>query len=261
MRWLTNFYDFRFKGTATAGIGIHPTKAWLSQLVNFKNAIWTWGRTICNKILFLTLKKCHAMKAESTAMTQRPRDRVPSGSMLALTDPRRPDRANPPTNFWWSRFLTALAWSTSTGLPLDRQSTRNTMLMFSGSSGRDSVGRDQQSSNRVSGISIRTMHQSITPSLSQTIWPRWASRQFITLPIVQTLHPLTSGYSLSSRKNLEAFIMRQLRRWKRLWGRSLTGSHKRTPMGPSRSCWNGTSALQPEEITSKGTRVFCVYYQ
>ena len=25
MRWLTNFYDFRFKWTATAGIGIHPT--------------------------------------------------------------------------------------------------------------------------------------------------------------------------------------------------------------------------------------------
>ena len=43
MRWLTNFYDFRFKLTATARIGIHPTKAWLSQLVNFKNAIWTWG--------------------------------------------------------------------------------------------------------------------------------------------------------------------------------------------------------------------------
>ena len=37
---------------------------------------------------------------------------------------------------------------------------------------------------------------------------------------------------------------------------------KRTSMGPSRSCWNGTtSALQPEEITSKGTRVSCVYYQ
>ena len=33
MRWLTNFYDFRFKWTATAAIGIHPTKAWLSQLV------------------------------------------------------------------------------------------------------------------------------------------------------------------------------------------------------------------------------------
>ena len=53
--WLTNFYDFRFKSTPTAGIRIHPTKAWLSQMVNFKNAIWTWGhfrKTICNKILF-----------------------------------------------------------------------------------------------------------------------------------------------------------------------------------------------------------------
>ena len=60
MRWLTNFYDFSFKWTATAAIGIHPTKAWLSQLVNFKNVIWTWGhfrRTICNKILFLNLEK------------------------------------------------------------------------------------------------------------------------------------------------------------------------------------------------------------
>ena len=93
--------------------------------------------------------------------------------------------------------------------------------------------------------------------LLQTIWPRWVSRQFLSLPIVQTLLPMTFGYSLSS----EAVVMRQLRRWKRLWWRSLTCSHKRTSMGPSRSCWNGTSALQPEEITSKGTIVSCVYYQ
>ena len=72
------------------------------------------------------------------------------------------------------------------------------------------------------------------------------------------LLPVTFGYSPSS----EAVVMRQLRRWKRLWRRSLTRSHKRSSMGPSRSCWNGTaSALQPEEITSKGTRVSCVYYQ
>ena len=39
-------------------------------------------------------------------------------------------------------------------------------------------------------------------------------------------------------------------------------THKRISMGLPRSCWNGTtSALQPEEITSKGTRVSCVYYQ
>ena len=56
--------------------------------------------------------------------------------------------------------------------------------------------------------------------------------------------------------------MRQSRRWKRLWRRSVTRSHKRISKGPSRSCWNGTtSALQPEEITSKGCRVSCVCYQ
>ena len=52
MRWLTNFYDFRFKRTATAGIGIHPTKAWLSQLVNLKNAIWTLEERYAIKFCF-----------------------------------------------------------------------------------------------------------------------------------------------------------------------------------------------------------------
>ena len=77
-------------------------------------------------------------------------------------------------------------------------------------------------------------------------------------PYCPDLAPCGFAYSLSS----EAVVMRQLKRWKRLWWRWLTRSHKRTSMGPSRSCWNGrTSALQPEEITWKGTRVSCVYYQ
>ena len=32
------------------------------------------------------------------------------------------------------------------------------------------------------------------PSLSQTIWPRWASRQFLSLLIIQTLLPVIFGY-------------------------------------------------------------------
>ena len=103
------------------------------------------------------------------------------------------------------------------------QRLRVTMLRFYGSSGRDSVRRDQYSSNRVSGISSRTMYQST----------------------------LTFGYSLS----LEAVIMRQLRRWKRLW-RSLTRSHKRISMGPFRSCWNGTSALQPGAYFLRGLEFY-----
>ena len=235
-----------------------------SEKIRKKDVVMTAGRwsSWSIQISQFLLLRWPAMKAGSIAMTQRPRNRVPSGSMLALPDPRRSDRANPPTNVWWSLFLKALAWSTCNEFPLDRQSTRNTILRFYGSSGKDSVGRGQHSSNRVSGISTKTMHQFTTPSLSQTIWPRWASRQLLSLPIVQTLLPVTFAYSLSSRKNLEAVVMRQLRRWKRLWRWSLTCSHKRTSMRPPRSCWNGTpSALQLEEITSKGTRISCVYYQ
>ena len=106
----------------------------------------------------------------------------------------------------------------------------------------------------------KSMHQSwlTKGSLSQTIWSRWAWRQFLTLPIVETLLPVTFVYSLNS----EAVVMRQVRRWKRLWRRSFIRTYKRNSMGPSRGFWNGTtSAVQPEEITSKGTRVSCVYYQ
>ena len=56
MGWLTNFYDFRFKSTATAAIGIHPTKAWLITAGEFQKSNLdvedTLEETICNKILF-----------------------------------------------------------------------------------------------------------------------------------------------------------------------------------------------------------------
>ena len=75
-------------------------------------------------------------------------------------------------------------------------------------------------------------------------------------PYSPDLAPCYFCYSLNS----EAVVMRQLRRWKRLWQRSLTRSYKRSSIGPSRSCWScKTSALQLEEITSKRTRVSCVY--
>ena len=62
------------------------------------------------------------------------------------------------------------------------------------------------------------VHNSI---LVADYFTKMASRQFLSLPKVQTLLPVTFGYSLSS----EAVVMRQLRRWKRLWRRSLTRSH------------------------------------
>ena len=70
-----------------------------------------------------------------------------------------------------------------------RVRVRVPMLRFLGSSGRDSFGKGQHSSNWVSGISTRTTHQSTTPSLSQTIRARCASRHFPTPPYSLDLTP------------------------------------------------------------------------
>ena len=45
------------------------------------------------------------------------------------------------------------------------------------------------------------------------IHPTKLSRQFFTLPIVQTLLPVTFRHSLSSRKNLEAVVIRRKLPW------------------------------------------------
>ena len=126
------------------------------------------------------------------------------------------------------------------------QRVRVTMLRFSGSSRRDSVGRGQLFSNRACDI----FHQDNAPVNNSILVTDYLTKmgikkQFLILPIVQALLPVTFGYSLST----ETVVMRQLKWWKRLWRRSLTRSHKRTSMGSSRSCWNCiTSALQPEEL-------------
>ena len=226
-------------------------------MVNFKNSIWKWGHfrgTIGNKFYFKLGKNApettYGMLQTAIGPSYMNRasvferhKRFKEGRESVRDDERcgTSKQVNTP------EFIGQTV----------RVRDMVTMLRFLGSSGKDSFGRGQHSSNRVSGISIRTMHQSTTPSLWQIIWPRWASRQFLALPIVPTLLPVTFGYSLSS----EAVVMRQLRRWKRLWRRSLTRSHKRTSIGPCRGYWNGTSGLQPEEITLKGNRVSCVYYQ
>ena len=111
--------------------------------------------------------------------------------------------------------------------------------------------------NRARGISTRTMHQSTTPSLSLTIWPRWASRQFLSLPIVHDLAPC-NFWLFPKLRGCRYETTEEMKR--RLWRRSLTGSHKRTSMGTCRGCWNSrTSVLPAEEITSKWTKGFmCV---
>ena len=103
--------------------------------------------------------------------------------------------------------------------------------------------------NRVSGISTRTIHQSTTPSLSQTIWPRWASTQFLNLPIVQSF--LRGCRYETIEEMMKEAVTKVIDMLKQ---QDFHGAFK--------SYWNGTTnTLQPEEITSKETWVSCVYYQ
>ena len=177
------------------------------------------------------------MKAGSTAMTQRPRDRVPSGSMLALLGLRRSDRANPPTNFWWSLFWQH--WHNLHALGFHWTDGQQGILYWGFKGVQEEIPCEEASNLQIGSVAFPP-GQYTSPQLH---------------PYHRLLDqdgPVAFGYSLSS----EAVVMRQLKRWKRLWQRSLIRSHKRTSMRPLRSCWNGTtSALQLEEITSKGSRV------
>ena len=241
MRWLTYSYDFRFKWTATAAIGIHPIKSWLSQLVNFKNALEEWyAIKFCFKIerkMPQKLMKCFRLLFDHLAW-------IEHEFLSDIRDSRKPG------SLWgmiWGvggvRKSIHQSWLAK-GLGLG--------LLCCGFKGvQEEIPSEEASTLQIGSVAFPS-GQYTSPSLSQTIWPRWSSRQFLSHSIVQTLLPVTFGYSLSS----ETVVMRQLRRWKRLWQRSLTRSHKRTSMGPCRSCWNGrTSALQPEEITWNGPRV------
>ena len=92
MRWLTNFYDFRFKWTATPGIGIHHTKAWLSQLVNFKKAIWTLEDWYAIKFCDESWIYCYDRETKRQSSQWK---------HAALPDPRRPNRSWP---FFWQHW-------------------------------------------------------------------------------------------------------------------------------------------------------------
>ena len=108
MRWQANFYDFRFKWTVTPGIGIPPIKAWLWQLLNFKNAIWSLEERYAIKFRFKLGKNCLAMKAGSTAMTQRPRKRIPEEtSWLSQTQEGQTEQIHQQTFddiFFWKHW-------------------------------------------------------------------------------------------------------------------------------------------------------------
>ena len=197
------------------------------------------------------------MKAGSTAMTQRSRYRVPSESMLVLPHPRRPDRANPPTNFDYPFF-------DSTGMIYVH-------LVPSGQTDNEEwyveVLREFRKRFRRKMLALFKsgqwhFHQDNTPVNNSLLVKDYLTKIGIKPVSHPSFSPDLAPCDFWLFPKLRSIVMRQLKIWKRLWRRSLTRSHKRTSMRTSRSCWNGTTnALQPEKIISKETWVLCVYYQ
>ena len=184
------------------------------------------------------------MKARSTAMTQRPRDRVPSGSMLSLPDPRRPDRANPPTNLDDPFFLQQWHW-VPTGQTVIKEYYVEVLREF-----RKRIRRKRPALFK-SGL--WHFHQDNAPVHNSILVTDYLTKMGIE---TVTNPPYSPDYA-----PWDFWLFPKLRDCRYETIEEMTRSHKRTSVEPCRSCWNGTSALQPEEINSKGTRVSCVYYQ
>ena len=202
-----------------------------------------------------------AMKAGSNAMTQRPRYRVPSGSMLAIPDLRRPDRANPPTIFWWSPFFTALTWSTCTGFPTGQTVDKEYYVEVL----REFRKRFRRKKPALLKSGQWHFHQDNAPVHNSILVTDYLTKMGIKTipqpPYSPDLAPFDFWLFHKIKEKLRGCRYETIEEMKEAVTKVTTRSYKKISIGPSRSCSNGTSALQLEKITSKRTKFSCLYYQ
>ena len=208
MRGLTNFYDFSFKWTATAPIGIHPSKAWLSQMVNFKNAVWTPGhfrRTICNKLV-LKLEKMPKKRMECFRLLFNHLPWIEHRFLSGIKDSRKAESL----------------WGMMRGLGGVRKSIHQSwlakelglgLLCWGFKGVQEEIPSEEASTLQIGSVAFLPGQCTIPYSILVTDYLiKIGIKTVPHPPIVQTLLPATFGYFLS----LEAVVMRQLRKWKRL---------------------------------------------
>ena len=90
------FLWFQVQMTSTAAIGIHPTKAWFSQLVNFKNAIWTLEKRYAIKFCFKLGKNAMRWKLDLLLWTRDQETEFPvEASCLSQTQEGQTEQIHP----------------------------------------------------------------------------------------------------------------------------------------------------------------------
>ena len=186
---LWDFYDFRFKWTATAAIGIHPTKIWwISKMQPGREDTLEeqYGIKFCFKLWKMPQKRieCFRLLFDHLAW-------IEHQFLSGIRDSRKPGSL----------------WGMMRGVGGVRKSIDQSWLAKGLGLGLLCWGfkgvQEEIPSEEVSTLQIGSVAfppgQCTSPQLHpchRLIWPRWAWRQFPTLPIVQTLLPVTFGYSL-----------------------------------------------------------------
>ena len=95
------FYESRYKWTATAGIGIHPTKPWLSQLMRFKKAISTLEERYVIKFCFKLGKNAMRWKLD-LLLWRRDKEFPVEACLLSQTQEGHPLTFDDP--FFWQHL-------------------------------------------------------------------------------------------------------------------------------------------------------------
>ena len=249
MRWLTNIYDFRFKWTATAAIRIHPTKPdchswWISEMQSGREEeryaikfFFKFGKyaTETNWILHIAFG-ASCMNRASVLEWHEIQWRLGSlwGMMRGVRGVRKSIHQS-----WSAKGLGLLCWGFK-GVQEEIPSKRSALFK----SGQWHFHQD----NTPVHNSILVTHY-LTKMDIKTV-PQLPDSPDLA-PCDFWLFPKLTGCRYETIKEMKEAVMKVTD--------TLTQS---TSMGPSRSCWNvKRSALKPEEITSKGTRVSCVYYE
>ena len=229
-----------------------------SEKIRRKDVVMTAGRWSSWSIhipQFLVLW-WPVMKAGSTAMTQRPRDRVPIRSMLALPVSRWPDRANPPTNFWWSLLYSTgmiyMHW-VPTGQTVNKEYYVAILREF-----RKRFRRKKPPLFTSGQWHFHQDNAPVNKSIPVTVYLTKMGFNTVTQPLYS---PDLASYDFWLFPKLRGCRYETIEEMKEALTKVIDTLTQDNFHGSSRSCWKGkTSALQSEEITSKGTRVSCVYY-
>ena len=232
MRWLTKFYDFRLKWTATAGIEIHPTKAWSSLLVNFKNAIWHFRITICYKICFKPGKipqkhiECFKLLLEHLAW-------IEHESLSGIRDSRK----------------SGSLWGMMRGVGRVKKSEQQTWLAKGFGFGLLHWGFKRFIGKRPALFKsgLRHFHQDNAPVHNSILVTDYLTKTGIKTVPYPPYSPDLAACDFCLFPELRGCRYETIEEMKEVVTKVITRSRKRTSMEPWRSCWNGTtSALQPE---------------